>query len=79
MGYTVILQNFFFSHSQPQTPTLIPHCIDLSENVGRDPIINPMKSVTWGPPRVYSPVPFPESEEERSLGLDELVDDDERL
>jgi hypothetical protein len=37
-----------------------------------------MKSVTWGPPRVYSPVYFPESEEEGSLGLDEL-DDDERL
>jgi hypothetical protein len=58
-----------------------PGCIDLSEvseDVVRNPLINPMKSVTWGPTRVYFPVPFPESEEEGSLDLDEL-DDDVRL
>jgi hypothetical protein len=37
-----------------------------------------MKSVTWGPQGVYSPVPFPVSEEGKIAGCDEL-DDDERL
>jgi hypothetical protein len=55
-----------------------PRCIDLSEDVGADSMVNPMKSVTWGAPRVYSPVTFPESDDEGSLGPDEL-DDDERL
>lgn len=36
-----------------------------------------MKTVTWGPPRAYSPEPFPESEEEGSLGLDELDESEE--
>jgi len=38
-----------------------------------------MKMVTWGPPPVYSPEPFPESEEEGSLGLDELDESEEIL
>jgi hypothetical protein len=52
--------------------------IDLAEEEEQQDSINPMKSVSWGPPRVYVPEPFPESEEERSLGLDEL-DEDELL